>query len=160
MTAPRYVDADLYRMSCGKTGALLELELDVSAVDVDDCRCFGKDPDARGCSVPYTFADGAVKLSCTNGDRVCEVLLNEGYSSTGDDLDRELLARLDRAAERERVAIAKSEQAADETLAGIGSRLERQQEALLKASRILAEEFPPQAIAAAGRALRGASHAR
>lgn len=104
MTAPPplYTDADLYRLLYGGTSAHLEWELDVSARPAGECRCTDEDPERRGCTRPYTFAGGLVKLSCSNGDRVCDYLNNEGF--TGDDLDRELLARLDRAAERERGA--------------------------------------------------------
>lgn len=155
MRSPRYTDSDLHRMLYGQTGARLEWDLDVSILPVDECRCYASDEDARGCARPYTFADGAIRLSCSNGDTVIDALADEGFGSADDELDVELLKRLDRAAERERKAQRKAAAEVDATLAGIETRSDRQRVALLKASEILAEaDFPSAALAKAGRALR------
>lgn len=177
MTAPLFTDADLYRMVY-VTGAIGPVDLDVSVVEPGACRCHEEDvaaawapfsslpprlrpreielPDLRECRESYSFAGGAIRLSCSNGDAVCNAFERRGIA--GKAMDRRLLAIFKRGAQRE----AQQQRAADSELDRIAASCDdiaedsRRIAAELQASRLLVEAgHSAERVAKAGRALHG-----
>lgn len=117
MADPRFRDSDITRLLV--TGRLDE-ELDIRPPEPGECECrdrayaeasrrqrpeYGQvfPDEVRDCLRKEAWCDGAVVLSCSASTAVFGYLDRLGFRSEDGSMDRELLARLERAEARERV---------------------------------------------------------